>query len=219
MSAAIAMSAAAQRNLIVEAYARTEQRRTRGILASMGSELTIRYLRALADLPHDRAVALAELDACLRAAETPGPIDGPARGRLLTTTLGYGLDAIMGGLARLWMPWKGKAFDSEAKEGRNLFTSGFRPIQHALWPGYDIDSPEGDRRYSTFPFTTWEGRSTFAPGGADVLKIDYEHPQSPWLIRDILDELVQIEDGLFLGQALLRVKGKLHRVAWFELRT
>jgi len=185
----------------------------------MARELTLRYLRALADLPHDRAGALAELDACFRAAETPGPIDGPTRGRLLTTTLGYGLDAITGGLARLWMPWKGKAFDPEAKEGRNLFTSSFRPVQHALWPGYDIDSPEGDRRYSTFSFTTWGGSSRFAPGGANVLKIDYEHPQSPWLIRDILDELVQIEDGLFLGQALLRVKGKHHRVAWFELRT
>ena len=117
------------------------------------------------------------------------------------------------------MPWKGKAFDPEAKEGRNLFTSSFRPVQHALWPGYDIDYPEGDRRYSTFSFTTWEGSSRFAPGGANVLKIDYEHPQSPWLIRDILDELVQIEDGLFLGQALLRIKRNRHRVAWFELRT
>ena len=218
-NATVAMSAAARRNLIVEAYARTGIRRARAILALMAPELTLRYLRALADLPHDRSGALAELDACFRAAETPGPIDGPTRGRLLTTTLGYGLDAITGGLARLWMPWKGKAFDAEAKEGRNLFTSSFRPVQHALWPGYDIDYPEGDRRYSTFSFTTWEGSSRFTPGGTNVLKIDYEHPQSPWLIRDILDELVQIEDGLFLGQALLRIRGKLHRVAWFELRT
>ena len=72
----------------------------------MAPELTLRYLHALADLPHDRSGALAELDACFRAAETPGPIDGPTRGRLLTTTLGYGLDAITDGLARLWMPWK-----------------------------------------------------------------------------------------------------------------
>jgi hypothetical protein len=185
----------------------------------VASELTLRYLRALADLPHDRAAALAELESCFRVAETPGPIEGPTRGRVLTTTLGYGLDAITGGLARLWMPWKGKTFDPEAKEGRNLFTNGFRRVQQVLWPGYDIDHAEGDRRFSTFPFTTWEGPSTFTPGRADVLKIDYEHPQSPWLIRDILDELVRIDDGLCLGQALLRVRGRLHRVAWFELRT
>jgi len=117
------------------------------------------------------------------------------------------------------MPWKGKAFDPEAKEGRNLFTPGFRTVQRVLWPGSDLDHQETGGRYSTFPFTTWEGPSSFTPDGADVLKIDYEHPQSPWLIRDILDELVQIDDGLFLGQALLRVRGRLHRVAWFELRT
>jgi hypothetical protein len=184
----------------------------------MASELTLRYFRTLADLPHDRAAALAGLEACFRDAETPKPVDGPTRGRVLTTTLGYGLDAITSVLARAWMPWRGKTFNPEAKEGRNLFTPGFRIVMRVLWPGYDIEYPEGDRGFSTFSFTTWEGPSAFTPGGADVLKIDYEHPQSPWLIRDILDELVQIEDGLYLGQALLRVRGRLHRAAWFELR-
>lgn len=184
----------------------------------MPSELTLQYLHALADLPHERTAALGELEACFRSAETPGPIDGRMRGRVLTTTVGYGLDTITAGLAHLWMPWKGKTFDPEAKEGRNVFTTGFRAVQKAIWPGYDLDGPLGDRRYATFPFTTWEGPSVFTPGGADVLKIDYEHPQSPWLIRDILDELVRIDDDLFLGQALLRVRGRLHRVAWFQLR-
>lgn len=185
----------------------------------MAPELALRYFRALADLPHDRTGALAALETCFRDAETPSTIEGATRGRLLTTTLGYGLDAIPGGLARLWMPWKGKTFDPEAKEGRNLFSTGFRSIMHVLWPGYDLEYPEGERRFSTFPFTTWDGPSAFTPGGADILKIDYEHPQSPWLIRDILDELVLIDVGVHLGQALLRIKGRLHRVAWFELRT
>ena len=185
----------------------------------MAPDLALRYFRALADLPHDRVAALDELEACFREAATPPAIDGPTNGRLLTTTFGYGLDALVGALARLWMPWKGKAFDPEAKEGRNLFTGGFRGVQRVLWPGYDVDRPEHGGRCSTFPFTTWQGSSALTRDGADVLKIDYEHPQSPWLIRDILDELVQVEDGIFLGQALLRVRGRLHRVAWFELRT
>ncbi len=185
----------------------------------MAQELVLRYFRALADLPHDRRRALDDLEACFRDAGTPPAIDGSTKGRVLTTTFGYGLDAVTAGIAKLWMPWKGKAFNPEAKEGRNLFSSSFRPVLRVLWPGYDIEYPEGDRRVSTFPFTTWEGPSAFTTGGADVLKIDYEHPQSPWLIRDILDELVRIEDGLYLGQALLRVKGRLHRAAWFELRT
>jgi hypothetical protein len=178
----------------------------------------MRYLRALADLPHDRAAALADLEACFRDGGTPGALDGLMPGRVLTTTLGYGLDAIVVGLARLWMPWKGKTFDPDAKEGRNAFATSFRVVERALWSGSDLDRPLDDRRYTTFPFTTWEGPSATTAGGADVLKIDYEHPQSPWLVRDILDELVRIDDQLFLGQALLRVRGRLRRVAWFELR-
>jgi hypothetical protein len=184
----------------------------------MPSELTLRYLRALADLPHDRPAALAALETCFRNGETPEPLDGLMPGRVLTTTVGYGVDVITVGLARVWMPWKGKTFDPEAKEGRNAFSTSFRVVQRTLWPGYDLDWPLGDRRYATFPFTTWDGPSVHTPGGADVLKIDYEHPQSPWIVRDILDELVRIDDELFLGQALLRIRGRLHRVAWFELR-
>jgi hypothetical protein len=184
----------------------------------VSTELTLRYLRALADLPHERSRALGEIEACFRGGGTPEALDGPMRGRLLTTTIGYGLDAISSGLAHLWMPWKGKAFDAAAKDGRNVFTTAFHVVEKALWPGADLDEPLGRRGYTTFPFTTWEGPSAFTPGGEDVLKIDYEHPQSPWLVRDVLDELVGIDDRLFLGQALLRIRGRLHRVAWFELR-
>ena len=42
----------------------------------MPSELTLPYLRALADLPHERSTALAELAACFRNGETPGPLEG-----------------------------------------------------------------------------------------------------------------------------------------------
>ena len=185
----------------------------------MSAARSLRYFRAVADLPHDRSAALADLEACFLDGATPGPIEGPARGRLHTTTVGSGLDSVLGALSRLWMPWTGKAFDPDANEGRNLFTPGFRPVLRTLWPTYDLDRDEGTRRISAFPFTTWVGPSAYLSGGPDVLKIDYEHPQSPWLVRDILDELVRIDDGLFLGQALLRVRGTRRRVAWFELRT
>jgi hypothetical protein len=184
----------------------------------MSADLALRYYRALADLPHDRQAALAELESCFGDAETPGRLEGPTRGRLITTTYGYGLDAITGAIARAWMPWTGKVFDPEAKDGRNLFTPSFRPILRILWPGYDLDRDEGPRRFSAFPFTTWHGASAYPPGGREVLKIDYEHPQSPWLVRDILDELVRIDETVYLGQALLRFRGRLRRVAWFDLR-
>lgn len=185
----------------------------------VSDDLTLRYFRALADLPHDRGGALVALEACFRDGGAPPQLEGRTSGRLLTTTVGWGLDLLAAGLVRLWMPWKGKTFDPEAKEGRNVFTEGTALPMAVLWPGYHDRRPEGPGRFSTFPFSTWEGPSRITPGGDSVLMIDYSRPDSPWLVRDIVDELVRIEEGLYLGQALLRWRGEPRRVAWFELRT
>jgi len=51
-----------------------------------------------------------------------------------------------------------------------------------------------------------------------VFRIDYDTPDDlDFLIRRILDELVQIGEGLYLGQALLRIRGQWKRAAWFSL--
>jgi hypothetical protein len=180
------------------------------------ADLPLRYYRALADLPHDRERALAALEACFVEGATPADLEGPLDGRLLTTTLGFGLDALAMGLARVWMPWKGKSFAPASSDGRNLFTPGFRLVLRLLWPGYH-DARDEPGRLSAFRFTTWEGESALA-SGVKVLKIDYGHEGSPaLLIRPILDELVAIGDGLHLGQALMRWGGDHRRVAWFQL--
>ena len=178
---------------------------------------SLRYWRAVASLPVDRAAALAELEGCFLAGDPVDRLEGPMLGRLITTTFGYGLDRPFMGLASLWMPWKGKELDPEAKEGRNIFTPSFRIPLRLIWPGYRDQRPSDSNRFTTFRFTTWSG-----PGKLDneveVFKIDYDLPDSPsLLIRDILDELVQIDDGLYLGQALLRWRGRYRRAAWFQL--
>jgi hypothetical protein len=185
--------------------------------APVSEDLALRYWKAVAGLPADRGRALTELDECFRLGSTPAGLSGPLEGRVLTTTLGYGLDAITMGLARLWMPWKGKALDPDTKEGRNLFSPEFRWAMRVLWPGYEDVEPAGAGRMSTFRFTTWEGPGALHPD-VTTFKIDYDHEGSPgFLIRPILDELMEIERGLFLGQALLHRKGGLRRVAWFSL--
>jgi hypothetical protein len=51
-----------------------------------------------------------------------------------------------------------------------------------------------------------------------VLRLDYRSvEENPATVRRVLDELVQIDHGLFLGQALFRRRGGLERVAWFAL--
>lgn len=185
--------------------------------ASVIEDLALRYWKAVAELPADRRRALAELDECFRLGSTPSGLSGALEGRVLTTTLGYGLDGIATGLTRLWMPWKGKAFDPDRKEGRNLFSPEFHWVMRVLWSAYEDVESSGPDRLSTFRFTTWDGPGAIHPD-VTTLKIDYDHDGSPgFLIRPILDELMEIEAGLFLGQALLRRPGGLHRVAWFSL--
>jgi len=169
-------------------------------------------------LRHDRPRALAELDACFREGESPDALDGPLDGRVVTGALGYGLDAILEGMTRLWLPWTGKAFDPAMKEGRNRFVGQARPFFRLIWPGYRDLVPDGASAFTAFRFGTSVGDSVTDPGLA-VLKIDYEHPESPWPIRLILDELVHVGQGQHLGQALLRRDGRFRRVAWFALET
>jgi hypothetical protein len=60
------------------------------------------------------------------------------------------------------------------------------------------------------------------PGALDpdleVLKIDYDFEANPGLlIRRILDELVQVGRGVYLGKVLFRLGGRFHPIGFFSL--
>src|SRR6266508_1489102 len=162
----------------------------------------LRYWRSVADLPFDRQSALRGLEASFARGSLPQGLDGPYRGRLLATTFGYGLDPVMAGLTRAWMPWKGKTLNHAESTGRNIFMNGSKRLMRIVWPGYHDVAPESEGRYTTFQFVTHTGPSKLMPE-VEVFRIDYDTPDDPaFIIRRILDELVQIGDGLYLGQAL-----------------
>lgn len=175
------------------------------------------YWHALAMLRLDRPLGLTELESCFAGGKAAEGLVGHRRGRLLATTWGYGLDVASEAMARLWMPWRGKTFSPHAAEGINLFTPGGRRVIRAVFPRYRglTDVEEGT---SAFRFVTRVSPSITHPG-TSVLQLDYravaENP--PFPVRRVLDELVQIELGLYLGQALQWRGGKLRRVAWFSL--
>jgi hypothetical protein len=51
-----------------------------------------------------------------------------------------------------------------------------------------------------------------------VLKIDYDVPETPYTVRRVLDELVQLPDGQLLGNANLKTWwGPWATVAYFTL--
>jgi hypothetical protein len=172
--------------------------------------------RAEARLRQDRRRALAELERCFASGSSPGWLDGPFHGRLVTTTIEHGLDVVVEAATRAWMPWEGKAFAPERAEGRNRFDGAARPFLRALWPGYRDLLPDGSGGFTAFRFDTGVGESATARG-LEVLRLDYDHPDSPWPARLTLDELVEVGGGQYLGQALMRWGGGYRRIAWFAL--
>jgi len=162
--------------------------------------------------------APAELEGLFARGVAPDPpLDGRYDGALLHLTLGPGADVALQGLLRLWLPWLGKRFDAEHASGANVFSSRVHRLGQLLTPAaYQASWPEDSRSYRALAFETSAGQGALDPG-VEVLRIDYDLPGNPPPFRRIVDELVEVEPGVYLGQALLRRRGGHRRLAWFTL--
>lgn len=166
----------------------------------------------------DRRLGVAVLSDIFRRAGPPDPpLDARTGGELITLELGPLLTPAMSWLASTWLPWKGKTFDAAGSRGDNVFTSDSLPVARLFSPGYRGYIEEGPETYRAFRFRTYT-----APGIEDagmVLKLDYDLPENPQsTVRRVLDELVEIDPGLYLGKAHLRgPSGRWRRVAFFTL--
>jgi hypothetical protein len=185
----------------------------------MASE-TREWLGDLADRmrPHvARERTLATLDEMFRAGSVPDPLPhGFCPGTLVTTSIWGQADQALRKVADLWMPWKGKAFDSETQTGVNIMDHSVRVPMRVVWPRYEPIRDLGDR-YEVFRFRNRVGAGAI-DGDVKVYKIDYDFDENPsFVIRSILDELVEIEDGLYLGKILYRVAGRFRPIGYFTL--
>jgi hypothetical protein len=168
----------------------------------------------------DRTNALTTLNEIFREGTPPSPLlNGRYAGKLIALNVAPGLTQFAEGLTTAWMPWKGKTFDAGRSTGDNVFHRSSYLLAHVLWPfyrGYVEDTPD---TYRAFSFRTYLG-----PGRADadrqVLKIDYDIPANPALsIRRVLDELVQVGDGYYLGKAYVKWWwGRWQLIAYFSLQ-
>jgi len=171
------------------------------------------------DPRRNRAEVLARLDEIYRSGTAPDPLpDGFLPGRLLAMSVQPQLDGAIRRIASMWMPWKGKVFDPDTMTGVNRFQPNVRIPMKVVFPGY---APEEVTRVKVeaFPF-----RNRIAPGAADpdlqTFKIDYDFEANPdFLIRRILDELVQVAPGRYLGKILFRVGERFHPIGFFSLRS
>jgi hypothetical protein len=164
-----------------------------------------------------REKVLGDLDDLFRTGAAPDPPpNGFHAGRPITATISRPLDALGKRLAAVYMPWLGKSFDAPANKGINVLTKAALGPMKVLWPGYEPLGEDGDR-IEAFPFET-----RLAPGAVDsqttVLKIDYDLEENPALmIRRVLDELVEIDDGVYLGKVLFRAGSRFRRIGFFSL--
>lgn len=171
------------------------------------------------DPKRSRTRAIEELHELFRSGSSPDPPpDGLLRGRPVSSKITPTFDATARRLAAINMPWLGKKFDAPENKGVNILTPLARRPMKLLWPSYEPVATFADR-IEAFSFTTRTG-----PGAVDpdiqVLKIDYEFDANPsFIIRRVLDELVQIEDGLYLGKVLYRWKGEFRSIGFFTLES
>ena len=147
------------------------------------------------------ALAPAALSALYQGASVPAleEVRGDLRGRMLATTV---LGGAAARFARTWASsnlfvWRGKSFmPGPASEGEG--------INRVM-----VD------RLRLFRFETFIGPSR--AGDFDALQLDYDLPENPFFIRPIKDELRQLRDGLYLGQAYLSLRGTETLVLYFGL--
>jgi hypothetical protein len=166
-----------------------------------------------------RSEVLDSLNRIFRLGTVPEPpLDGPYDGLVVTTRTFALTDPLFRVLVSLWMPWVGKRFDAETMSGDNLMLPSARAPAKLVWPSYQFQDI-GEGRYAAFRFRSYAGTGTI-DRDRQVLKINYDSAENPdFLIRDILDELVEIVPRVYLGKVLVRFSEHIRWLgAYFTLR-
>jgi hypothetical protein len=173
---------------------------------------------AARQFPRDRAASIAQLNERFGHGVAPRtPLDGRYRGALLTTNINPFIDGLARAVTSRWLTWKGKVFDAAAQTGDNMFTNDGLWASKLVFPGYQGTHPDGPGRSRALQFRTYLGPGKDDPG-LEVLKLDYNLESNPgFVVRDVLDELVQVDNGYYLGKAHLFWRNRWRCAAYFTL--
>ena len=167
----------------------------------------------------NRARGFAALNDLFRTGAAPDPRpNGRYAGELIALDIAPGLTHFFQWLTRQWMPWRGKTFNSVHQSGDNIFTRDSYLLARFFNPLYRGFTGEGPSTYRGFAFRTYTAPGLF-DADRTVLKIDYNLKENPVLtVRRVLDELVQLDEDLYLGKAhVCWWWGAWQMVAYFSL--
>lgn len=174
---------------------------------------------ARALLKKRRSEGWAALNGLFRDGKLPDPVpNGHYRGELIALDIAPGLTPFFQWLANRWMPWRGKTFDPSHQRGDNIFTKDSYFLARIFNPRYRGFTANTSKTYRAFAFRTYTAPGLF-DADRTVLKIDYDLKENPvFTVRRVLDELVQLDDGLYLGKAHVHWWwGAWRTVAYFSL--
>jgi hypothetical protein len=116
------------------------------------------------------------------------------------------------------VPWLGKTFESGQHHGFNVFTPKGASMLKILTPLYKLFRINSDGNTEAYYFKTSIG-SGLKDVDTQVFKLDYDSPENPFLIRIILDEMVEVGPNEFLGKVHMKVlPGYYATIGFFGLR-
>ena len=116
------------------------------------------------------------------------------------------------------VPWLGKSFESENEKGFNIFTPKGASLLKIMTPFYKLFRLNQDGNTNAYYFKTSTGTG-FRDKVVSVFKLDYNSAENPFLIRIILDEMVEVAPQEFLGKIHMKVfPGYYATIGFFGLR-
>jgi hypothetical protein len=116
------------------------------------------------------------------------------------------------------VPWLGKSFERENQVGFNVFTPRGARLLKLMTPLYKKFRTNPDGNTNAYYFKTSTGRG-FKDEDIDTFKLDYDSAENPFLIRIILDEIVETAPQEFLGKVHMKVfPGYYATIGFFGLK-
>lgn len=115
------------------------------------------------------------------------------------------------------VPWLGKSFEAANDRGFNIFTPKGTSLLKIMTPFYKLFRENADGNTDAYYFKTSTSQG-FRDKEIVTFKLDYNSPENPFLIRLILDEIVETAPNAYLGKVHMKVfPGYYATIGYFGL--
>ena len=160
----------------------------------------------------DPRYSLDQLQKEFRRGKIPYPLHGFYQGELSLLLPNNLIESFGSFFLKLYLPWKGKYFYK--RSGDNILSSSFKLFLN-LVSARIKSTRNGIIGYHAFPFRTF-----IKKGVGDkktVMELDYDIPRNPAIVRRVIDEIVEVGEGSYLGRTYIKENEKYRLAAFFRI--